>query len=113
MSDTRRDFLKFVVAGSVAAGCPVNLSLLAAESGPKPLLDSDHFAICHEVRDGQQFDKPPVSSRPRQISENPCVYRSCAFSLDRGGNQRRSGFVSALQTSPQAVPQQNHANGKD
>ncbi len=63
MSETRRDFLKFVVAGSVAAGCPVNLSLLAAESGPKPMLDGDHFTICHEVRDGQQFDTPPVSSR--------------------------------------------------
>ena len=35
MTETRRDFLKFVVAGSVAAGCPVNLSLLAAESGPE------------------------------------------------------------------------------
>lgn len=63
MTETRRDFLKFVVAGSVAAGCPVDLSLLNAEAGPKPQLDGDHFAICHEVRDGQQFDKPPVSSR--------------------------------------------------
>ena len=63
MSETRRDFLKFVVAGSVAAGCPVKLSLLAAENVLKPQLDGDHFAICHEVRDGQQFDKPPVSSR--------------------------------------------------
>ena len=62
MMETRRDFLKFVVAGSVAAGCPVNHSLLAAESGPKPQLDGDHFAICHEVRDGQPFDKPAVSS---------------------------------------------------
>jgi monoamine oxidase len=63
MTDTRRDFLKLVVAGSVAAGCPVNLSLHAAESGPKPQLDGDHFAICHEVRDGHQFDKPAVSSQ--------------------------------------------------
>jgi monoamine oxidase len=62
MTETRRDFLKFVVAGSVAAGCPVNLSLLAAEGGAKAQVDGDHFAICHEVRDGQQFDKPPVSS---------------------------------------------------
>jgi monoamine oxidase len=62
MTETRRDFLKFVVAGSVAAGCPVNRSFLAAESGPKPQLDGDHFAICHEVRDGQQFDKPAASS---------------------------------------------------
>jgi len=63
MTETRRDFLKFVVAGSVASGCPVNLSLLGAESGPTPQLEGDHFAICHAVRDGQQFDKPPVSSR--------------------------------------------------
>ena len=63
MTETRRDFLKFVVAGSVASGCPVNLSLLGAESGPTPRLEGDHFAICHAVRDGQQFDKPPVSSR--------------------------------------------------
>ena len=63
MTETRRDFLKFVVAGSVAAGCPVNHLLLAAESGPKAQVDGDHFAICHEVRDGQQFDKPAVSSR--------------------------------------------------
>jgi spermidine dehydrogenase len=62
MTETRRDFLKFVVAGSVAAGCPVNLSLLHAETGPKPQLDGDHFAICHEVRDGQQFDKPAISA---------------------------------------------------
>jgi hypothetical protein len=62
MMETRRDFLKFVVVGSVAAGCPANHSLLGAESGPKPQLDGDHFAICHEVRDGQQFDKPAVSS---------------------------------------------------
>jgi monoamine oxidase len=62
MTDTRRDFLKFVVAGSVAAGCPVNRSLLYAEGAPKPQLDGDHFAVCHEVRDGQQFDKPAPSS---------------------------------------------------
>ena len=64
MTETRRDFLKFVVAGSVAAGCPVNLSLLAAPKAARShKFDGDHFAICHEVRDGQQFDKPPVSSR--------------------------------------------------
>ena len=30
MSANRRDFIKFVVAGAVAAGCPVDMSLLAA-----------------------------------------------------------------------------------
>ena len=30
MSQNRRDFIKFVIAGSVAAGCPVDHNLLAA-----------------------------------------------------------------------------------
>ena len=71
MTETRRDFLKFVVAGSVASGCPVNLSLLGAEGGPTPQLEGDHFAICHAVRDGQQFDKPPVSSRHVPSTKTP------------------------------------------
>jgi monoamine oxidase len=63
MSDTRRDFLKFIVTGSVAAGCPVDLSLLAGPDAPKPEVDGDHFEICHQVRDGHTFAKPPVSKR--------------------------------------------------
>src|SRR6202046_46076 len=63
MSDTRRDFLKFIVAGSVAAGCPVDFSLLAAEDSPAPQLDGDHYEICHQVRDAHTFAKPPVSKR--------------------------------------------------
>ncbi len=63
MTETRRDFLRFIVAGSVAAGCPVDLSLLAVETGPKPELLGDHFAICHQVRDGHTFSRPPVSKK--------------------------------------------------
>ena len=63
MSDTRRDFLKFIVAGSMAAGCPVDLSLLPAHDSPAPQLDGDHFEICHQVRDGHTFAKPAVSKR--------------------------------------------------
>lgn len=63
MTETRRDFLKFIVTGSVAAGCPFDLSLLAAESGPKSEIEGDHFEICHQVRDGGSFAKPPVSKR--------------------------------------------------
>ncbi len=62
MTTSRRDFIKFVVAGSVASGCPMNLKLLAPDA-PKAQIEGDHFAVCHEVRDGQQFDKPPVSKR--------------------------------------------------
>jgi protoporphyrinogen oxidase len=63
VTETRRDFLKFIVAGSVAAGCPIDLSLLAAENGPKPEIQGDHFEICHAVRDGHTFSRPPVSEK--------------------------------------------------
>lgn len=63
MTETRRDFLKFIVTGSVAAGCPIDLSLLAAESSAEPQVDGEHFEVCHQVRDGKVFAKPPVSKR--------------------------------------------------
>jgi monoamine oxidase len=65
---SRRDFLKFVVAGSVSAGCPFphslrRISAQDAGTSASPQIDGDHFAICHEVRDGTDFPKPPVSKR--------------------------------------------------
>jgi protoporphyrinogen oxidase len=62
MTTNRRSFIKFVVAGSVAAGCPVDLSLLAAET-PQPEVDGEDNRICHQVRDGKIFARPPVSAR--------------------------------------------------
>ncbi len=69
--NSRRDFIKFVVAGSVAAGCPIDHSLIAApldetsKAAPSraPQVDGEHFEICHEVRDGHAFDFPPVSRK--------------------------------------------------
>ncbi len=65
MSSNRRDFIKFVVAGSVAAGCPVDLSLLEAqaENRSRPAVDGENNAICHQVRDGKIFTRPPASAR--------------------------------------------------
>ncbi|HEV2488970.1 MAG TPA: FAD-dependent oxidoreductase [Candidatus Acidoferrales bacterium] len=63
MNRTRRDFLKFVLAGSVAAGCPFDLSLLASPEEAGPRVDGEHYDICHNVRDGHQFSRPPVSRR--------------------------------------------------
>jgi monoamine oxidase len=63
MTETRRDFLKFIVAGSVAAGCPIDLSLLSAENSVAPQIGGDHFEICHQVRDRKIFAQPPVSKR--------------------------------------------------
>ena len=62
MTTNRRDFIKFVVAGSVATGCPVDLSLLAAET-PQPSVEGEDNRICHQVRDGKIFSRPPISAR--------------------------------------------------
>src|SRR5579864_7854322 len=63
MSTNRRDFIKIVVAGAVAAGCPVDLSVLAQAATTSPELDSEQNTICHQVRDGHHFSIPPVSKR--------------------------------------------------
>jgi monoamine oxidase len=64
MTESRRDFLRFVLAGSVAAGCPFDLKLLAADpDAPTPQVDGDHYDICHKVRDGEKFIPPPVTKR--------------------------------------------------
>jgi protoporphyrinogen/coproporphyrinogen III oxidase len=65
MSQSRRDFIKFVVAGTVASGCPVDPSaFVSAESkaGP-PHVDGEHFEICHQVRDGHQFERPDATHK--------------------------------------------------
>jgi protoporphyrinogen/coproporphyrinogen III oxidase len=63
MSTNRRDFIKFVVTGSVAAACPFDLSLLATETPPQPTVEGEDNRICHQVRDGKIFARPPVSGR--------------------------------------------------
>jgi protoporphyrinogen oxidase len=62
MTTNRRDFIKFVVAGSVAAGCPIDFSLLAAET-PQPEVNGEDNRICHQVRDGKIFERPAVTAR--------------------------------------------------
>ena len=66
MSANRRDFIKFVVAGAVTAGCPIDLSLVAAQDEPKAHVadvDSEDNRICHQVRDGKVFTRPAASAR--------------------------------------------------
>jgi protoporphyrinogen oxidase len=69
MTSNRRDFIKYVVAGAVAAGCPVDLSLLpaqtAAQHDPSPEVDGEHNQICHQVRDNgsNSFARPVPSAR--------------------------------------------------
>jgi monoamine oxidase len=65
MSHSRRDFIKFVVAGSVTAGCPVEHSLIAepdSSAGGRPAaVHGEHFDVCHALRDGHQFDRPDAT----------------------------------------------------
>ena len=67
MNPNRRDFIKFVVAGSVAAGCPVDVALVAAPDqagdSSSPQVDGEHNEVCHQVRDHHQFELPPASGR--------------------------------------------------
>jgi len=63
MDSNRRDFIKYVVAGALAAGCPVSHQHAHAAMEPgRPRLDSEDNTICHKVRDGERFERPSVSS---------------------------------------------------
>jgi monoamine oxidase len=65
MSSTRRDFIRFTVAGSIAAGCPIDKALLAepVDQAPTPTVEGDHFKIVHALRDGHSFPKPESSRK--------------------------------------------------
>jgi hypothetical protein len=63
MARTRRDFIRYVVAGSVAAGCPVDLELMAEPAPDSPEVHGEENEICHQVRDGRRFRRPPISAR--------------------------------------------------
>jgi protoporphyrinogen/coproporphyrinogen III oxidase len=63
MRSNRRNFIKYVVAGAVASGCPVDLSLMAADASKTPAVDGEDNRICHQVRDGRIFERPVPSTR--------------------------------------------------
>ena len=60
VSSNRRDFIKFVVAGAVASGCPLDLALFAAPAAASPIIEGEENKICHQVRDGFAFSHPPA-----------------------------------------------------
>jgi protoporphyrinogen oxidase len=63
MGPSRRDFIKFVVAGAVTAGCPVDLRMVAETAGAQPQVDGEDNKICHQVRDGKVFTRPAASAK--------------------------------------------------
>jgi len=62
VSSNRRDFIKFVVAGAVASGCPIDQALFAAPAAATPTVEGEENKICHQVRDGKVFTRPPVTA---------------------------------------------------
>jgi protoporphyrinogen oxidase len=58
----RRDFIKFVVAGAVASGCPMDTALFAAPAEAATSIEGEENKICHQVRDGKVFSRPPASA---------------------------------------------------
>jgi len=65
MSHSRRDFVKFIVAGSLASGCPIDKALVADPDtkAPSANVEGEHFAICHQLRDGHTFAKPDATKK--------------------------------------------------
>src|ERR1017187_8882334 len=59
---TRRDAIRYLIAGGVAASaCPPACTLDAA-AAPQSRLGSEDNTICHSVRDGAHFQIPKPSA---------------------------------------------------
>src|SRR3974390_683840 len=66
MSSSRLYFIKFVVAGSVASGCPIDTALFLNrddDDANRAKLQGEHFNICHQIRDGHPFPKPDATRK--------------------------------------------------
>src|SRR5437764_14030019 len=56
--------MNFVLTGSVEGRCPLTLSMLAQTENPKgAAVEGEDNRICHAVRDGKVFTRPPASVR--------------------------------------------------
>src|SRR5439155_24775023 len=58
---SRRQAIRYLIGGAVAAACPFPVSLRAA-AGPTTIFSSEQNKICHQVRDGTQFTLPRPSA---------------------------------------------------
>ncbi len=61
---SRRDAIKYLIAGAMAAACPAPENLLSASDtgAPPEKLGSEENKLCHQVRDGYAFRFPAPSS---------------------------------------------------
>jgi len=58
MEFNRRSFIKYVIAGSLVALCPIDITLRAELPAP-PMVDGEHFDICHQLRDARVLKPRP------------------------------------------------------
>ena len=99
MSANRRDFMKFVVAGAVASGCPIDQTLLAAPNDTAPQVEGEENRICHEVRDGHTFTLPPATKRHDVVIVGGGISGLTAahlLSFDRGSPPQKAALLPAF-----------------
>src|SRR5712691_4100730 len=60
-SPSRRQAIRYLIGGAVAAACPFPASLRAV-AGPTTIFGGEQNKICHQVRDGTQFTLPRPSA---------------------------------------------------
>lgn len=58
---SRRQAIRYLIGGAIAAACPIPSALLAA-APPAQRLGSEQNELCHQVRDGAPFKFPPPSA---------------------------------------------------
>src|SRR3974390_2972700 len=63
MSHSRRDFIKFAIAGSITSGCPINRALIPLDDDDnrRVALEGEPFTVCHQLRDGHSFPRPDAT----------------------------------------------------
>lgn len=64
---SRREAIKYLIGGAAAAACPIPPDLLTAASSTtadlRTRLGSENNTLCHQVRDGKEFQLPKPSAR--------------------------------------------------
>src|SRR5437868_6339345 len=58
---SKRQAIRYLIGGAVAAACPFPISALAAETQPMQRLGGEENKLCHKVRDGGEFAFPKSS----------------------------------------------------
>ena len=59
---SKRQAIRYLIGGAVAAACPFPISALAAETQPTQRLGGEENKLCHKVRDGGEFAFPKSSA---------------------------------------------------